>query len=106
MSEFVAPDGARYALFGSGGGEHLAEEIGVPLVARIPLEPAVSAGGDTGAPVALSAPESPAGAAFHALAERVATDLLPPIEMSGLHRSHARSAGRGRPRRHSLIGTT
>ncbi len=83
MSEFVAPDGARYALFGSGGGEHLAEEIGAPLVARIPLEPAVSAGGDTGSPVALSAPDSPAGAAFHALAERVATDLLPPIEMSG-----------------------
>jgi ATP-binding protein involved in chromosome partitioning len=83
MSEFVAPDGSRHALFGSGGGEKLAREIGVPLVARIPIEPAVSAGGDTGSPVALSAPDSPAGAAFHALAERVTTDLLPPIEMSG-----------------------
>jgi ATP-binding protein involved in chromosome partitioning len=83
MSEFVAPDGVRYALFGSGGGEQLAHEIGAPLVARIPLEPAVSAGGDTGSPVALSAPDSPAGAAFHQLAERVTIDLLPPIEMSG-----------------------
>ena len=77
------PTAQRYALFGSGGGEQLAEAIGAPLVARIPLEPAVSAGGDTGEPVARSAPESPAGAAFHALAERVVTDLLPPIEMSG-----------------------
>ena len=83
MSEFVAPDGSRYALFGSGGGEQLAHEIGAPLVARIPLEPAVSAGGDSGSPVSLSAPDSAAGTAFHALAARVATDLLPPIEMSG-----------------------
>ena len=36
-------------------------EIGAPLVARIPLEPAVSEGGDTGTPVALAAPDSPAG---------------------------------------------
>ena len=39
MSEFVAPDGQRFALFGSGGGA-LAQEIGAPLVASIPLEPA------------------------------------------------------------------
>jgi ATP-binding protein involved in chromosome partitioning len=83
MSEFVAPDGTRHALFGVGGGAALAADIGVPLVGRIPLEPAVSTGGDTGAPVALSAPDSPAGVAFHALAAEVVDDLLPPIEMSG-----------------------
>src|SRR6185437_11513804 len=44
MSEFVAPDGSRHAVFGRGGGEALAAEIGVPLVARVPIEPGVSSG--------------------------------------------------------------
>lgn len=83
MSEFVAPDGQRFALFGSGGGAALAAEIGAPLVAAIPLEPEVSEGGDAGTPVAWSAPESPAGRAFHALAARVVDELLPPVEMAG-----------------------
>ena len=83
MTAFVAPDGQRHAVFGEGGGAALAAAIGAPLVAQIPLEPAVSAGGDNGRPVALSAPESPAGAAFHALAARVVEELVPPIEMSG-----------------------
>jgi ATP-binding protein involved in chromosome partitioning len=83
MTVFVAPTGERYELFGEGGGAALASEIGAPLVAQIPLEPAVSRGGDTGHPVALSAPDSPAGRAFHALAESVVDDLAPPIEMAG-----------------------
>ena len=83
MSEFVAPDGQRFALFGRGGGAALAEEIGAPLVASIPLEPEVSEGGDTGMPVVLSAPDSPAGAAFHTLAARLFDELLPPVEMAG-----------------------
>jgi ATP-binding protein involved in chromosome partitioning len=83
MSEFVAPDGERYPLFGEGGGAALAKEIGAPLVARIPIEPGVAAGGDTGTPVALSSPESPAGAAFHDLAGKVVDELAPPIEMAG-----------------------
>jgi ATP-binding protein involved in chromosome partitioning len=83
MSEFVAPDGSRHALFGDGGGAALAEEIGAPLVARIPIEPAVSSGGDAGRPVALDAPDSAAGKAFAELAGRVVDDLLPPIEMAG-----------------------
>ena len=83
MSAFVTPAGESYALFGEGGGAALAQEIEAPLVARIPLEPAVSAGGDAGRPAALSTPDSPAGAGFHALAARIVTELLPPIEMSG-----------------------
>ncbi len=82
MSAFVAPDGARHPLFGEGGGEALAAQIEAPLVAQIPLEPAVSAGGDVGAPVAEREPDGPAGAAFGDLAERVVTELLPPVEMS------------------------
>jgi ATP-binding protein involved in chromosome partitioning len=83
MSEFVTPAGERFALFGAGGGAALAHDIGAPLVARIPLEPAVSHGGDAGRPVVTEAPESPAGAAFLELATRIAEELLPPVEMSG-----------------------
>jgi ATP-binding protein involved in chromosome partitioning len=82
MSAFVTPDGQSYALFGEGGGQALADEVGAPLVAQVPLEPAVGAAGDAGDPVALSAPEGPAGRAFEVLADRVATELLPPVEMS------------------------
>src|SRR4029077_11270418 len=46
MSELVLVDGSRHAVFGAGGGAALAGEIGAPLVATIPLEPAVSQGGD------------------------------------------------------------
>jgi ATP-binding protein involved in chromosome partitioning len=83
MSELVLPDGSTVEVFGHGGGDALAEAIGAPLVARIPLEPSVSEGGDAGSPVALSAPDGPAGSAFGELADRVVTELLPPIEMSG-----------------------
>ena len=83
MSEFVTPAGERFALFGSGGGERLAADIGAPLVARIPIEPDVSTGGDTGTPVALETARGPAATAFHALAARVVDELLPPIEMAG-----------------------
>jgi ATP-binding protein involved in chromosome partitioning len=83
MSELVLADGSRHAVFGVGGGDALAAEIGAPLVARIPLEPAVSEGGDTGKPIVLSAPDSPAALEFRALADRIITELLPPIEMSG-----------------------
>ncbi|HWE71335.1 MAG TPA: P-loop NTPase, partial [Acidimicrobiales bacterium] len=46
MSWFTGDDGTRYELFGSGGGEQLAGELGVPLLAQVPLVPAVREGGD------------------------------------------------------------
>lgn len=83
MSVFTCGHGEEYPLFGTGGGAALAEEIGVPLLGRIPLEPGVAAGGDRGAPLALERPESGAGREFHELARRLAEELLPPIEMAG-----------------------
>jgi ATP-binding protein involved in chromosome partitioning len=83
MSAFLAPDGTSHALFGAGGGAALADEIDAPLLATVPIEPAVGDGGDTGLPVALATPDSPAGAAFHALAALVVDEILPPIEMGG-----------------------
>src|SRR5688572_10718739 len=83
MSAFTCDHGESYPLFGSGGGTALAEEVKAPLLAQIPLEPGVAAGGDAGAPLALAEPQSAAGQAFHLLAHRLATDIMPPVEMAG-----------------------
>jgi ATP-binding protein involved in chromosome partitioning len=83
MTAFTCDHGESYPLFGSGGGAALAEEVHAPLLAQIPLEPGVAAGGDAGSPLALAEPQSPAGQAFHLLAHRLATEIMPPVEMSG-----------------------
>ena len=83
MSAFTCDHGQSYALFGTGGGAALAAEVGAPLLAEIPLEPGVAAGGDTGSPLALAEPQSAAGQAFHLLAHRLATEIMPPVEMAG-----------------------
>lgn len=80
MSAFVCAHGETYELFGSGGGERLASDIGAPLLARIPLEPAISLAGDTGQPPALL-PATPAGQAFAKLVDAV-VESCPPVEMS------------------------
>ncbi len=78
MSVFIPPDAPdrRYAIFGSGGGQQLAEEAAVPLLAQLPLEPGVVAGGDGGLPVVLSAPESVSAGAFAALASDLSARCL------------------------------
>ena len=81
MSAFHCEHGGTYALFGSGGGARLAAEIGVPLLGTIPLDASVAAGGDSGEPASL-APSGPVVDAFAALAERIFTDALPPVEMA------------------------
>ena len=58
--------------FGTGGGATLADELGVPLLATIPLDTALREAGDTGTPVVEAHPESPAARALTALAETVA----------------------------------
>ncbi len=73
MSYFVAPDtGARYAIFGEGGGGKVAEEFGVPLLGRIPLEIETREGGDAGVPITVGAPTSAQARAFRELATVVA----------------------------------
>ncbi|MGA7226790.1 MAG: Mrp/NBP35 family ATP-binding protein [Acidimicrobiia bacterium] len=71
MSWFTGDDGKRYELYGSGGGEALAEELGVDLLARIPLLPAMGRGADQGHPVAVAAPGSEAEVEFEKLARAV-----------------------------------
>ncbi len=69
MSWFTGDDGTHYELFGRGGGQSLAEELGVPLLGQVPLVPALREGGDVGVPVALTDPGGEAAAAFDALAQ-------------------------------------
>ena len=83
MSSFTCEHGTSYALFGTGGGQALAEQLGVPLLAQVPLEPAVSAANDAGRPLSVAAPEAASSTAFSAVAARIVEDLLPPVDMSG-----------------------
>jgi ATP-binding protein involved in chromosome partitioning len=82
MSAFVAPDGSQHAIFGEGGGRRLAALTGAPLIGSVPIEAAVSTGGDEGRPVALTHPESAAAQVLRDIAERIVKELLPPVEMA------------------------
>lgn len=81
MSAYVTPDGERHELFGSGGGNDLAEQIGAPLLGSIPIDATVTAGGDSGRPVVLG--EGPAADAYREIVELIATEAAPPINMEG-----------------------
>ena len=83
MSSFTCDHGESYALFGSGGGQALADEIGVPLLGQVPLEASVGAGGDAGVPVALAEHPGPAAQVFHAMAKRITEEIAPPVDMAG-----------------------
>ncbi len=75
MSYLELPDGTRMDVFGSGGGEKLAEAAGVPFLGSIPMDPAVRMGGDQGVPVVVSMPESAPARALRELAGVVAARL-------------------------------
>jgi ATP-binding protein involved in chromosome partitioning len=76
MSYFEAPDtGTRYPIFGSGGGQRMATEFDVPLLAELPIVADVATAGDAGRPISVSAPETAAGAAFLNLADQIASRL-------------------------------
>jgi len=74
MSYFIPPDmpEKKYDIFGSGGGEKTAEELGVPLLGCVPLEISLREGGDAGIPIAISNPESPSAKAMRDIAQRIA----------------------------------
>jgi ATP-binding protein involved in chromosome partitioning len=77
MSWFTGDDGTRYELFGAGGGDALAERLGVPLVGRVPLVPALREGGDVGRPITVSEPDGEAAVAFADMARRIDEELAP-----------------------------
>ncbi|WP_419930286.1 Mrp/NBP35 family ATP-binding protein [Candidatus Poriferisocius sp.] len=81
MSAFVAPDGERYEIFGQGGGQELADELGVPLLGQVPIDGSVASGGDDGAPVVLDENLGAAGNALRAVADRLLEEV-PPVDMA------------------------
>ena len=76
MSHFVCPNCRHESdIFGQGGGERMAKDLGVPFIGRIPIYQPIREGGDTGIPVLISEPESPAARAFVSAAERLAAEV-------------------------------
>jgi ATP-binding protein involved in chromosome partitioning len=80
MAGLACDCGRVHTVFGEGGGQELADDLGVPLIASIPLDPEVVPGGDHGRPVVESSPDSAAGKALQLTAESLVT-LVPPAEL-------------------------
>ncbi len=68
MSGFTAPDGARYTIFGEGGGQRLADDIDAPLLGKIPLQEELRVHADEGRPLVAADPDAPASQAIFHLA--------------------------------------
>jgi ATP-binding protein involved in chromosome partitioning len=76
MSWFENPEtGKPIAMFGSGGGQQLATQVGLELLAQIPIDPRIAEGGDTGRPLIAVEPTAPASRVFSALATRVVAGM-------------------------------
>jgi ATP-binding protein involved in chromosome partitioning len=76
MSHFVCPNcHTESDIFGKGGGESLANELNIPFLGRIPIYEPIRVGGDTGVPIVIGEPKSPAAQAFRAAAEQLAVHI-------------------------------
>lgn len=76
MSYFVCGHcGERTEIFSHGGGERAAEKLGVPFLGRIPIDPAIREGGDSGHPIVVTDPTSPQAAAFRDIAHKLIDEL-------------------------------
>jgi ATP-binding protein involved in chromosome partitioning len=77
MSFFTGDDGKRYELFGSGGGQVLADDLGIPLLGQVPLVPELREGSDSGRPIVGVDPDSETAHIIDAIAARIDTELAP-----------------------------
>jgi len=76
MSYYVCGKcGERTEIFSHGGGERAAEKLGVPFLGRIPIDPAIRAGGDAGTPIVIGDPTSPQAEAFLNIASAIVAQL-------------------------------
>jgi ATP-binding protein involved in chromosome partitioning len=82
MSSFECDHGESYPLFGVGGGQALADEVGVELLGQVPIEPTVAAGGDAGEPVVLAG-IGKAAEVFTRIAARIIEDTPDNGDMAG-----------------------
>jgi ATP-binding protein involved in chromosome partitioning len=77
MSWFTGDDGKRYQLFGEGGGDELAQRLGVPLIGQVPLVPELREGGDSGRPIVAIDPDGEAAEVFAKIANVIDVELAP-----------------------------
>jgi ATP-binding protein involved in chromosome partitioning len=82
MSGFTTPDGERYAIFGEGGGKELADELDVPLLAKVPLTMPLRAHADSGVPLVVENPDDPASQAIRQAARGLIA--MAPMELATL----------------------
>jgi Mrp family chromosome partitioning ATPase len=76
MSGYTCPKcGHHEALFKSGGGQKMAEKLGIPFLGSIPIDPAIVIGGDSGKPFVLERPDSPAAKAFESIVENLKREM-------------------------------
>jgi ATP-binding protein involved in chromosome partitioning len=76
MSYYECPHcGEASQIFGEGGGDRLASEVRLPVLAHVPLDPRIVGGGDTGRPIVVAQPESAAARALIELADKVAESV-------------------------------
>ncbi len=75
MSYLELPDGTHMDLFGTGGGEHLAQATDTPFLGKVPIDQNVRIGGDTGKPIVVSHPDSPVAIAMREIAEGLAAKV-------------------------------
>ncbi|MEW5941821.1 MAG: Mrp/NBP35 family ATP-binding protein [Chloroflexota bacterium] len=75
MSFLELPDGTRMDIFGTGGGEQLAQGTSVPFLGKIPMDQNVRIGGDSGKPIMVTHPESPVAVALRGIAENLAAQI-------------------------------
>jgi ATP-binding protein involved in chromosome partitioning len=79
MSGFLTPSGERFAIFGEGGGQDLADELDVPMLGRVPLTMPLRAQSDDGLPLVIEDPQDPAAQAIHQIARGVIASS--PVEL-------------------------
>ena len=85
MAAFVTPSGDRFAIFGEGGGDELAQEIDVPLLGRVPLTMPLREQADAGLPLVIENPDDPAAQAIRQVARGLVAALPPaPIQLDVL----------------------
>lgn len=76
MAGFIAPDGSRHEIFGSGGGAREAERLQVPFLGSLPLDPAVGIASDSGFPIVLKDARNPTSEKISAIAEELRQRIL------------------------------
>jgi len=88
MSGFITPSGERFAIFGEGGGQELADELDVPMLGRVPLTMPLREQSDEGLPLVIEDPQDPAAQAIHQVARGVMASspvelpVLPLVELA------------------------